>query len=239
MQVLMIRHSRTPGNDARKYVGSTNQPLSDKGIQLAQEAFEVYAKEIRQPEMVYVTPLIRTQMTAKILFPDARQVVVEDLREMNFGVFEGRSADEMKDDPQYKAWLDSMCKDRCPGGEKVDEFSERVCRAFAQLICGCGAEKQISSHKKMPVQEKVSEQIHEQTPDGGNGADKPCSSDDMIVMVLHGGTIMSICEKYALPKCSFYDNFLTNCQGMMYDVTGGGDELKLINGEKIIINGGN
>ena len=214
MQVLMIRHSKTQGNEAHKYVGRSDQPLSENGIKLAQEAAEVYAGEFKTPEKVYVTPLIRTQMTAKILFPDAKQIVADGLREMDFGVFEDRSAAEMENDPEYSAWVEGMCEGRCPGGEKKSEFSERVCRAFAHII---DEEMQITQ---------------DQSRTTGNKDDK------LLVMVLHGGTIISIAEKYALPKRDFYDIFLTNCQGMLFDVVSEGDELKLINEKTFFRNPG-
>ncbi len=71
---------------------------------------------------------------AERLFPQARLVVVEDLGEMNFGRFEGRSAAEMEEDPSYRAWVEGMCRGQCPGGESLPAFSRRVCRAFARLL---------------------------------------------------------------------------------------------------------
>ena len=189
----MIRHSKTEGNEQRRYIGRTDQPLSESGIELAREAAKVYAREIDEPDEVYVTPLMRTQMTAQILFPHAKQIVVDGLREMDFGIFEGRNADEMKDDAAYREWVAGMCRGSCPEGEKKDEFSERVCHAFSKLV-------------------------HEEA-----------AQKDMLVMVLHGGTIMSICERYALPKTDFYDIFLTNCQGVMLEAACDGDSLKLTN----------
>lgn len=88
------------------------------------------------PEKVYITALQRTRQTAERLFPQARLVVVEDLGEMNFGRFEGRSAAEMEEDPSYRAWVEGMCRGQCPGGESLPAFSRRVCRAFADCWIG-------------------------------------------------------------------------------------------------------
>ncbi len=38
-----------------------------------------------------ITPLQRTRQTARMLFPDAELVVADGLKEMDFGVFEGRN----------------------------------------------------------------------------------------------------------------------------------------------------
>ena len=129
MQVILIRHSKTPGNAELRYNGRTDEPLSNEGIALAEQA-----GGDSNVETVYVTPLQRTKQTAAILFPEAKQVVVDDLREMDFGDFEGRSYTEMEHDEAYRGWVESGCLAPCPNGEGRPEFSERVCTAFAAIV---------------------------------------------------------------------------------------------------------
>lgn len=127
MLIYLIRHGETAYNTEKRYQGRLDIPLSPQGMaQLRRAGFS--------PEIVYVTPLLRTQQTAAILFPTARQVIVDSLREMDFGIFEGRSFLEMEHDPQYRAWVDSGCALPCPGGESRDDFSARTCAAFAPLV---------------------------------------------------------------------------------------------------------
>lgn len=87
-----------------------------------------------EPDTVYVSPLCRAVDTARVLFPAARLVPVHDLREMCFGIFEGRNYVEMERDPDYLAWVGDDCMGRCPGGESRAEFSDRTCAAFASLV---------------------------------------------------------------------------------------------------------
>ena len=101
MQIYLIRHGQTAGNALRRYIGSTDQPLTPEGAEGAKAA-----GARRSVQSVFVTPLVRTQQTACILFPDAEQTVVPALREMDFGDFEDRSFEDMKDDPAYRAWVD-------------------------------------------------------------------------------------------------------------------------------------
>lgn len=129
MQVILIRHGQTSGNALRRYIGRTDEPLSQKGISLARAAG--VDSELRT---VYVTPLRRTRQTAAILFPNARQIVLDGLREMDFGDFEGRSAAEMVNDPAYRAWVEGNCLDVCPNGEGRRDFTRRVCAAFADAL---------------------------------------------------------------------------------------------------------
>lgn len=126
MLIVLLRHGETAYNAQRRYQGVTDVPLSPEGrARLRKADFE--------PETVYVTPLMRTAQTAEALFPHAKQIVVPELREMDFGGFEGRTYDEMKNDPAYCAWLDSGCESACPNGESRAAFCGRICRAFEQL----------------------------------------------------------------------------------------------------------
>lgn len=169
MQVILIRHGMTAGNALRRYIGRTDEPLSPEGIEQAKGIGPDVSIE-----RVYVTPLRRTGQTAAILFPGAAQTVVEELREMDFGDFENRSADEMENDPAYRGWVDGFCLAPCPNGESRDEFSRRVCRAFARIVSG-GEEK--------------------------------------CVFLVHGGTIMSIMERFARPERDYYAWGVKNCRG--------------------------
>ena len=129
MHIRLIRHGMTASNAERRYVGSTDEPLCEEGRAEA----ERHAKDLSL-ERVYVSPLSRARETASILFPNAEQIVVGDLREMSFGVFEGRTADEMEHDPAYRAWVDGLCKDAPPGGDSQEGFHRRVADAFAATI---------------------------------------------------------------------------------------------------------
>ena len=127
MKIYLLRHGVTEYNTQKRYQGQRDIPLSTKGRAMLRRAdFD--------PEVVYVSPLTRARQTAKILFPEARQVVVPDLREMNFGTFEGRNYIEMEQDPDYLAWVASNCESTCPDGERKEDFSARVCAAFAHLV---------------------------------------------------------------------------------------------------------
>ncbi len=177
MQVILIRHGMTAGNAQGRYVGWVDAPLCPEGVSAAAKAGtdETLKK-------VYVTPLRRTQQTARILFPNAEQVVVPELKEMTFGAFEGRSADEMAEDRDYRAWVDGGCRGQCPGGESTEGFCGRVCPRFEELL------RSLRDTEPCPV------------------------------FVVHGGVIMAVMERFALPHVTVYDAFVSNCQGYRCDV---------------------
>ena len=110
MRVYLLRHGRTAYNDAQRYQGLRDIPLSQMGEEELRPAEEA-------PETVYVSPLSRARRTAELLFPHARQVPVEGFREMDFGAFEGRNYKEMEHDAAYRAWVEGGCEGTCPGGD--------------------------------------------------------------------------------------------------------------------------
>ena len=127
MRVWLLRHGATVYNEERRYQGRLDAPLSPQSLSTLRRAdFD--------PGVVYVSPMLRARQTAAVLFPEAELVEVPDLREMDFGAFEGRSAQEMADDPAYRAWVEGGCIDQTPGGESRAVFSDRVCGAFAALV---------------------------------------------------------------------------------------------------------
>ena len=129
LSVILLRHGKTRGNLENRYNGRTDDPLCEEGIAEA-EAAE------RHPEIpfVYASPMRRAQQTARIFFPNAEIKTVQDLREMDFGDFEGRTAEEMAQDPAYRTWVAGGCVDVCPNGEGVAEFAKRASAAFVACI---------------------------------------------------------------------------------------------------------
>jgi alpha-ribazole phosphatase len=127
MKLWLIRHGLTRLGEEKRYQGVLDAGLSERGRAALKRADFA-------PRRVYVSPMRRARETAKILFPGAEQIPVPDLREMDFGVFEGRGWWEMAHDPAYRAWVDGGCAGRCPGGEDRAAYSARVCAAVASLL---------------------------------------------------------------------------------------------------------
>lgn len=127
MTVYLIRHGQTQGNLERRYIGSTDQPLCGQG----REALA--GKQLPAVGAVYVSPLRRCRETAALLYPDMPQQIVEDLRECDFGAFEGRAYEELKDDPAYQVWLDTAGASAPPGGESRTDMARRTAAAFRDI----------------------------------------------------------------------------------------------------------
>lgn len=128
MLIYLLRHGETDYNREKRYQGVSDIPLSETGrAELIKAGME--------PSVVYISPFVRTRETAKILFPRARQIEIPELREMNFGDFEGRNYIEMEHDAAYRAWVEGGCESRCPGGdEDKAAFCRRICDTFGKLV---------------------------------------------------------------------------------------------------------
>ena len=127
MLIWLIRHGVTELGEEGRYQGRLDTPLSRRGrLALRQADFA--------PQRLYVSPLLRARETAQLLFPQSEPHLVSDLREMDFGIFEGRSWREMEHDEQYRAWVDGGCEGQCPGGENRADFSARICAAVREIL---------------------------------------------------------------------------------------------------------
>ncbi len=128
-QLLFIRHGATAGNLEKRYIGRTDEPLCTLGIE---QICQLKAQDF-QPEYLFVSPMLRTRQTAELLFPQLPMTLVDDFRETDFGIFEGKTAAELSDSADYQKWLDSFCLDPIPQGERVADFKARCCQAFQSI----------------------------------------------------------------------------------------------------------
>ena len=130
--ISLIRHGKTEANDRGVYIGTTDYPLSDFGRNELLDKLErfVYPKV----ERVYSSPLQRCTETAEILFPDRELVIAEEFRELHFGKFEGRSAEDLLHDEDYRCWMKGGMDAKPPEGESVAELSIRTYQGLHRIL---------------------------------------------------------------------------------------------------------
>lgn len=136
-RAVLIRHGRTEANKNWLYCGSTDLPLMEEGREalLALRRSMVYppAEGLRR----CTSGMRRTTETLELLYGPGEQTALPGFREMDFGVFEMRSYEEMKEDPEYLAWITGDNeKNRCPGGESGEDMEARVLQAWGELERG-------------------------------------------------------------------------------------------------------
>ena len=130
MTVYLIRHGLTAWNEARRYIGSTDLPLSPAG------RAALLGRTGPAADRLYVSPMARCRETAALLYPDMPQTVVPGLRECGFGAFEGHTYEELCRDDAYRRWLDTAGESPPPGGEGKAAVRERTVRAFLEVMAG-------------------------------------------------------------------------------------------------------
>ncbi|MCD8150111.1 MAG: histidine phosphatase family protein [Clostridiales bacterium] len=129
MEILLIRHGQIRGNLEGRYIGRTDEPL----LESARESLRKSPYREFQPEIVYVSPMLRCRETAEILFGDD-YLIDRNLREMDFGDFENKNYEQLKDEPIYQAWIDSGGMLAFPGGEDPKNFRMRCRKAFERDV---------------------------------------------------------------------------------------------------------
>lgn len=133
-KIHFIRNGMTAANVDGRYIGHTDEPLSEQG---KKELFELSKKGgYPDPQAVFVSPLARCAETAAILFPEKKPVIINDLIEYNFGEFEGKTAAELHNHPLFSAWLAGEPDVAPPFGESAADFSKRIMRGFSGIVTG-------------------------------------------------------------------------------------------------------
>ena len=163
--LLLLRHGETQANREHRYLGRTDEPLCASGI----ETLLSYKGQNRYPAVQYlfVSPMKRCLETAEILYPGLCPVVVSEWREMDFGRFEYQNYEDLKNDIQYQAWIDSGGELDFPEGESRKDF---IFRCEQGLMRMCETLRQITA----------------------DTTEKAAS----VGVIVHGGTIMALLSSY-------------------------------------------
>lgn len=131
MELILVRHSITQGNLEKRFVGTTDMPLCAQGEALAREK----APLMPQVEHLYISPMLRCRQTAELLWPDVAKTVIDDLRETDFGPFEGKNHAELEGDVDYQRWLNGELS----VGEPAEDCARRGVRALEALTADAAA----------------------------------------------------------------------------------------------------
>lgn len=133
-QIHLIRQGITDANSNGQYIGTTDLPLSQQGI----DQLATFSKEYDYPgaAVFYTSPLKRCVQTCQILYPQVTPIAVQGLAECNFGEWEGKTAKQLANDALFQQWLENSQSIAPPGGESNLQFAHRVCDTFEKLVEG-------------------------------------------------------------------------------------------------------
>jgi broad specificity phosphatase PhoE len=145
-EVLLIRHGETDLNRDLKFIGFSDPELNDTGRRQAEALREKFMSE--EITCIYSSDLRRCVETAYIISGGAEIIVSDRIREMNFGIFESRTNEEVRTEyrDEFNLWLSDIINRRIPGGESFREMSERVLDYFRQVTALDGDRIAFVSH---------------------------------------------------------------------------------------------
>lgn len=134
--VYIIRHGETENNRLYKFVGSTDQPLNDRGI--------AQAETLREPmsrvhlDRIYTSPYLRTTMTTERVRNGRDIEVIADsgLCEIHCGKWEGLGKPEIEArwPGQIELWEHTPDLLQMEDGETFAQVQERAVKAFTDIV---------------------------------------------------------------------------------------------------------
>ncbi|MEG0593772.1 MAG: histidine phosphatase family protein [Christensenella sp.] len=137
--ITFLRHASTDANEKGVFSGKTDLPLCNAGEAeavkaaeaLADEHFDVILYGIKK-RVLQTTDYVLSQLLVlpKIILKSER------ITEMDFGLFEGMSADEIqkKYKKEWQQYMDDWQSFAFPNGESVEAFYERCERFIHDIV---------------------------------------------------------------------------------------------------------
>lgn len=143
-RILLVRHGTTSWNEERRYQGHQDPELNPRGREQARRlgAFlagnGLAALGLGDIHAIYSSDLRRARATAELVGDSLGSIPVQlssNLREMNFGRWEGLTSDEISRlfPDEWKAWLETPLQARPGSGESLVELQERMLAALRDI----------------------------------------------------------------------------------------------------------
>lgn len=127
-RLVLVRHGETEWSKAGRHTGRTDVPLTDVGRQQARRVGQALAG--RTFSRVEVSPMSRARETARLAGFGDRMETLDDLREYDYGIYEGRTrADILREVPGWSVWTRPMLE-----GESLAALATRADRVIATLL---------------------------------------------------------------------------------------------------------
>jgi probable phosphoglycerate mutase len=132
MQIVLVRHGETEWSLSGQHTSRTDLPLTEKGRERAAELAPALAEW--NFAVVLTSPLRRARETCEIAGYADRADICDDLREFDYGEYEGLTTPQIRElDPAWSLW-----RDGCPGGEQPADVGARADRAIERMRAGGG-----------------------------------------------------------------------------------------------------
>lgn len=137
--LYIIRHGQTEWNKSGIFQGSLDSPLTKEGIQNAQ--IIAHFLKNKQVSIIFTSPLSRAKQTAKIISSGikAKVITIPDFKEMNFGIFEGKKQEIVKN--LFREFFTKRAENKFyklyepyPEGESYFDVFLRIVRTLTEIL---------------------------------------------------------------------------------------------------------
>ncbi len=137
-QVFLVRHGETEWSRSGQHTGRTDIALTDRGRAQA----ELLGQTLRGRELtVRTSPLDRARETCRLAGFDA-PAVDNDLTEWNYGVYEGRTTLDIRQEiPEWSVWNSPI-----PDGETLDQVAERAHHVIHRVTAATNGDIALFAH---------------------------------------------------------------------------------------------
>ncbi len=190
--LLLVRHGETVGNSSIRYFGRTDLELSELGraqMRAARRWLRSRFGAVRFAPVI-ASPLRRAMEGATIIArPDGSIVEIEEFVEVDFGRFEGLTAEEIA--ARYPAEFEHWNRNRLdpafsyPGGESRGNFIDRVERGIQRMLS-------VIDQSSTPALASCAAAAPPTAAD-----DSQPSAGEVVLMVAHRGVIRIVCDRLA------------------------------------------
>ena len=134
--IFLVRHGEIDLGGEKRYIGSTNLPLCQRGIEDARKLKEYFSNKDLQE--AYTSPLLRCIETSEIIIKGRgiEKKIVNDLREIHLGEWEYKTFAYIRNNfpKEYEERGRRIDSYQCPGGESFQQVHNRVIPAFKRLV---------------------------------------------------------------------------------------------------------
>lgn len=131
-KLYLLRHGLTEANLKGYYAGNrTDLPLCPEGKKMLSDIKN--EGELPDIQKLYTSPLLRARQSAEILYPGFEAENIEELTEYDFGDFEGKTAEQLEKNPDYKDWTSGK-NPATPGGEDYTDFVKRLALGLNHIV---------------------------------------------------------------------------------------------------------
>jgi ribonuclease H / adenosylcobalamin/alpha-ribazole phosphatase len=149
-RVAFVRHGETPLHvGANRFCGDLDPDLTSRGEEQARRAAELLLRIMAGAGVAcWMSPRLRARHTASLLLPCADWQVIDELRELSFGEWEGLTKEEAaaRTPAAYRAWEQDAYRNGPPGGESGLQAEPRIERLVGLIASSPARDILIVSH---------------------------------------------------------------------------------------------